>query len=217
MRIRSTRSAAAAALLCAGSTSADSTEGKTNVFGEQLQLCSGAGMALTGFMRDGACTEEDDDVGSHHICIDIAAGIADGVNFCTQTGQSDWCEDQMPCHEDMNQSCDVEKWCVCQWAFEEYIGELESCADSVPLFCDATNMEAVIAYTDDVAGGNSASQVALDCLHEKCPGIDMAKLRLMRNQTGATSNATSGASDQKHRSAVAAADKKLRGAKQLSP
>merc|ERR1711865_594514 len=63
---------------------------KTNVYGDKLVTCSTNGMAMTGFTRDGFCTDLDDDAGSHHICITMwpnGAGHSGDVNFCEQTGQ----------------------------------------------------------------------------------------------------------------------------------
>jgi len=39
-------------------------------------------------MRDGYCTENQDDRGSHHICINLSS--TEGGNFCDVTGQPDW-------------------------------------------------------------------------------------------------------------------------------
>ena len=89
-----------------------------NVYGDELALCSKPGMAMTGFTRDGHCTDLDDDAGSHHICIQMWPSK---VNFCNQTGQPDWCEEEMPCHEDASKTCPIKNWCVCQWAFEAYV------------------------------------------------------------------------------------------------
>ena len=88
-----------------------------NVYGDELALCSKPGMAMTGFTRDGHCTDLDDGAGSHHICIQMWPSK---VNFCNQTGQPDWCEEEMPCHEDASKTCPIKNWCVCQWAFEAY-------------------------------------------------------------------------------------------------
>merc|ERR1719240_1242408 len=61
-----------------------------NVKGGALEKCSGPGMAMTGFTRDGKCVDAgNDDAGSHHICIDMASNT--GGNFCSVTGQPDWC------------------------------------------------------------------------------------------------------------------------------
>merc|ERR1711907_651419 len=89
----------------------------TNVNGEPLQPCSSAGMALTGFTRDGHCVAHNDDAGSHHVCIDMSSNT--GGNFCAVTGQPDWCSSSMGCHEGGG-SCQVKHWCVCEWAFARY-------------------------------------------------------------------------------------------------
>ena len=47
----------------------------TNVLDTELKTCSSDGMARTGFMRDGHCTEIYDDRGSHHICIGMVEGV----------------------------------------------------------------------------------------------------------------------------------------------
>merc|ERR1719162_625868 len=124
---------------------------KTNVNGGVLSTCSSAGTAMTGFMRDGTCVDTgDDDAGSHHICIKMKS------DFCTVTGQSNWCEEQANCMtadgtESATEMCDIENWCVCQWAFAGYLKEAkdkgQSCADTLDLECSATNMAALTAYT----------------------------------------------------------------------
>merc|ERR1712178_387166 len=84
----------------------DSASAYLNVNNTTLQHCSGRGMALTGFTRNGQCIDqagcgvslmnhslvdpcEDDDAGSHHVCIDMSPNT--GGNFCTVTGQPNWC------------------------------------------------------------------------------------------------------------------------------
>ena len=57
----------------------------TNVQGGELQRCSGEGMALTGFTRNGHCVDQYDDHGSHHICINMASNK--GGNFVSATPQ----------------------------------------------------------------------------------------------------------------------------------
>ena len=90
-----------------------------NVNGGELASCSSSGMALTGYTRSGECIDQNDDAGSHHVCIDMSTNT--GGNFCSVTGQSDWCSSSMACHGDSASRCDVEHWCVCQWAFASYI------------------------------------------------------------------------------------------------
>merc|ERR1719327_1757740 len=77
--------------------------GYTNVNGGPLQKCSGKGMALTGFTRNGQCIDQNDDAGSHHICIDMASNT--GGNFCQVTGQPNWCSSTMACDGDSAGRC----------------------------------------------------------------------------------------------------------------
>merc|ERR1719198_423899 len=84
----------------------DSASAYLNVNNTTLQHCSGRGMALTGFTRNGQCIDQDDDAGSHHVCIDMSSNT--GGNFCTVTGQPNWCGSQMPCDGDPGSECQVQ-------------------------------------------------------------------------------------------------------------
>jgi len=152
-----------------------------NVYGKELQPCSGSGMALTGYTRSGSCVEYQDDSGSHHICIDLSSTT--GGNFCEVTGQSDWCSSYLACdtyNDDGNDDsqCPVEDWCVCQWAFASYIENAGGCDYIQELKCEAINMEAFKAYTS-LAGSSSDYNKkytnALDCIVSRC-GIDQSAL-----------------------------------------
>ena len=57
---------------------------KLNVYGYPLEDCSASGMALTGFTRQGSCTEHNVDAGSHHVCIDISKVEVNG-NFLSKS------------------------------------------------------------------------------------------------------------------------------------
>ena len=97
-----------ALLLLVGSTAAAAEDYVAkNVYGETLQPCSSTGSALTGYTRTGSCVDYYDDVGSHHICIELSSMASNGQNFCQVTGQSNWCSSSMPCHENKDQSCQV--------------------------------------------------------------------------------------------------------------
>jgi uncharacterized protein (DUF2237 family) len=131
----------------------------TNVLGGPLQECSKPGMALTGFTRDGHCIDSgDDDQGAHHICIQMKK------DFCTVTGQPDWCEEKMEC---MGQAgkCPIGNWCVCQWAFATYLDMAGGCDQIVELQCDATNMAAFKAYEKST---DPRHKTALTCIKSKC-------------------------------------------------
>ena len=136
-----------------------------NVYGRTLQPCSSNGSALTGYTRSGSCVDYQDDAGSHHICIDLASMSSSGRNFCQVTGQSDWCSANMPCHEDQNESCQVENWCVCQWAFASYIQRAGGCDAIQYIQCDAINMQALSAYA---SSSDEAHREALACIYSRC-------------------------------------------------
>jgi uncharacterized protein (DUF2237 family) len=170
------------ALSCFALTNA---EDYTNVYGNELQSCSSEGMALTGYTRTGYCVDQNDDTGSHHICIDMSS--ATGGDFCTVTGQSDWCSSEMACHEDASSNCAVQDWCVCQWAFSSYIQNAGGCDQIQDVVCEAINMQSIIAY-QKVAWRSSAYQDALDCIVDKC-SLDLSKsMYATTNQSGSLSN-----------------------------
>lgn len=135
-----------------------------NVYNAPLAYCSTSGYAMTGYTRDGRCADVGpEDQGAHHICIQMPKER----NFCTVTGQSNWCADSMPCHDmyPNGGDCPIKNWCVCQWAFSRYIEMAGGCGSIDTLHCDATNMAALTAYQgSDVP----QHQAALKCLKEKC-------------------------------------------------
>jgi len=141
-----------------------------NVYGNELESCSRAGMALTGFTRNGHCIEEIDDEGSHHICINLIS--TEGGNFCAVTGQPDWCSSSMPCDgknimngDNENIECHVQNWCVCQWAFSDYIEKAGGCDQIQDIVCEAINMEAITAYKNS---DDSNHKIALECITQRC-------------------------------------------------
>jgi hypothetical protein len=134
-------------------------------------------MALTGYTRTGYCVDEDDDHGSHHICINLASISQSGKNFCTVTGQPDWCSSSMTCQANDSvgvgeggigvgggKLCPVSNWCVCQWAFEGYITKAGGCNAIQDIQCEAVNIVALKAYEADV----KEHGMALACLKQKC-------------------------------------------------
>jgi uncharacterized protein (DUF2237 family) len=155
-----------------------------NVYGNELQQCSqsNSNMALTGYTRSGSCIDYNDDAGSHHICIDVSST---NENFCTVTGQSDWCSSYMPCDNGASSSsssslCPVENWCVCQWAFASYIDTAGGCDYIQEIQCDAINIQALVAYAnvagtsqDTNSGGKYTN--ALKCIEDRC-GIESSSI-----------------------------------------
>lgn len=156
----------------------------SNVNGGALQHCSSAGSALTGFTRNGQCIESNDDAGSHHICIDLSS--TDGGNFCTVTGQPDWCSSSMGCDGSAGK-CPVKHWCVCQWAFAAYLQKAGGCSKIQDIVCGATNMEALKAYTTQAPKDKSIAD-ALACLKQRCKITTGPQASIM-NQDGETNEA----------------------------
>ena len=145
---------------------ASSTPAFQNVLGGELQRCSGSGMALTGFTRNGHCVDRDDDAGSHHVCIDMASNT--GGNFCTVTGQPDWCSSTMSCDPEGSTqgTCPVQHWCVCEWAFTSYLERAGGCDKIQNIVCEATNMMALTHYREQAS--TPKVQAALSCLEQRC-------------------------------------------------
>ena len=136
-----------------------------NVTGGALQRCSGPGMALTGFTRDGHCIDRNDEAGSHHVCIDMASLAGSGGNFCQITGQPDWCSSQMMC-DGTPGSCPVQHWCVCEWAFTSYLERAGGCDKIQNIICEATNLVALTHYREQAT--NPRVLAALECLEKRC-------------------------------------------------
>jgi hypothetical protein len=113
--------------------------------------------------------DQNDDEGSHHICIDLAS--TDGGNFCTVTGQDDWCSSYMPCDGNSDKTCPIENWCVCQWAFASYLQNAGGCDMIQDIVCESINLEAVLAYRRT---SGSKYETALNCLVKRC-GLDLSK------------------------------------------
>ena len=122
-----------------------------NVYGEPLQSCSSSGMAVTGYTRNGSCIDQYDDLGSHHICINLSS--TSGGNFCSVTGQPDWCSStKMACHDNgttvskEEESCAIQNWCVCEWAFARYMERAGGCDMIQDIVCEAINQRVLFAY-----------------------------------------------------------------------
>ena len=130
-----------------------------NVYGSPLQECSEEGYAVTGYTRSGVCENLDSDAGSHHICVSLQN--EEEINFCSATGQPDWCRERGECHGNTTQGCDKKDWCVCQWAFERVV-EKYGC-EALSVKCDSTSLRALEAYSS-----SPHHEKALRCLTDKC-------------------------------------------------
>merc|ERR1719461_953027 len=125
-----------------------------SVLNQPLADCSVGNEATTGFFRNGKCTDGADDSGSHHICVDLQYAETGDGDFCTLTGQPDWCKEKQ-------NGKDRVHWCVCQWAFARFL-EKADCSN-FDVKCEATNMKALEAYR-----GDAKYSQALQCLESKC-------------------------------------------------
>ena len=137
-----------------------------NVNNGSLARCSTTGMALTGWTRSGQCVDENEDSGSHHICIDLKTTTTE-KNFCEVTDQPNWCDEKDVCDDNQEEKCERSHWCVCQWAFASYIENAGGCNKIQDVVCEATNMEALKAY-EEKQSESSKIAAALACLREKC-------------------------------------------------
>ena len=94
-----------------------------------------------------------------------------GGNFCSVTGQPDWCSSQMACDGGRGEQCPVEHWCVCEWAFASYIERAGGCDRIRSIVCSATNMMALSHYREQ-ASKSPRIQSALECLEQRCLGVE---------------------------------------------
>ncbi len=92
-------------------------EESLNVFGEPLQSCSDN--PLTGFFRDSCCNTNDNDVGSHTVCIKITTEFLEYSRFRGNDLSTAVPEHGFPGLKPGN------KWCLCalRW-LEAYQNEM---------------------------------------------------------------------------------------------
>ena len=69
-----------------------------------------------------------------------------------------------PVRQNSGGQCDIENWCVCQWAFASYIQKAGGCDAIQDIQCDAINIQALRAYERDTQKYGQA----LACLYERC-------------------------------------------------
>jgi len=148
-----------------------------NVLGTPLLPCSRPGMALTGYTRDGKCTDHKDDTGSHHVCLKMHEAPED---LCKLTKQSDWCSQLQPCQSAPATRCPIQNWCICQWAFDHALTRLQQeskttddACKALPIDCHATNREALKAYdhysqTAPDPSSRVKARNAASCIRRQC-------------------------------------------------
>jgi len=74
----------------------------------------------------------------------------------------------LPCH-DKSGLCQVQNWCVCQWAFASYIEFAGGCDHIQSIKCDAVNTQAIVAYRRE----SEKYREALECIERKCGLSDL--------------------------------------------
>ena len=90
-----------------------------------------------------------------------------GGNFCTVTGQPNWCDSMMTCDDNTHLQCPVKNWCVCQWAFAGYLQRAGGCDKIQNIVCDSINMVALKAFRVQAKGNPGIAQ-ALQCIEKRC-------------------------------------------------
>jgi len=152
-----------------------------NLMGGPLQKCSSDGMALTGYIDKGYCVfEEAQDHGHHTICIALHETVQPGriygeYDFCEVTDQTDptnWCDSLLPCHQDQNELCPVEEWCVSQANFADFLEKVGGGCDMIgTMFCEATN-QVVISHLEGIVNRDEDEhmkyELALACIKQRC-------------------------------------------------
>ena len=63
----------------------------------------------------------------------------------------------------------MKNWCVCEWAFRDYIAAAGGCDAIKSINCDATNAMAIAHY--EAKGPDDPAADALACLESRC-GLD---------------------------------------------
>ena len=94
------------------------------------------------------------------------------------TGQSNWCDSSMPCDTGNSAAdgwskgapgeCAVQHWCVCQWEFASYLQSAGGCEHIKTIVCEATNVEAYLAYRKPESAADPHIAEALRCLEQRC-------------------------------------------------
>lgn len=107
---------------------------------------------------DGRCDKDE----THRVCAKI--GI-EGTSFWKNTGQDNWCGQDL--YDDGKTACPADKptWCICKWATADWIRG-EGCDDSIEFDCAATDVcDLKTSYTD----ADTDLKIAHDCMAKKCP------------------------------------------------
>ena len=80
----------------------------------------------------------------------------------------------MACHEDAAKDCEIENWCVCQWAWEMYVKK-QGCENIVDLHCESVNMKALEACASCTSRTNARSHPGPTSQSARVPSASLAR------------------------------------------
>lgn len=139
---------------------------RLNLFGKSLEECSFNGTAEAGYPGGSRCIHYPMDTEGHNICISLPQ--VTGGDFCELTNQQG-CHEPGLCTYDRSSGnlCNVSHYCVTEGDFATYV-EKEGCGNVGPVYCEATNMMAILDYEELIQDDDFKAADALDCIKEKC-------------------------------------------------
>ena len=158
-----------------------------NVYDAPLEPCSAPGMAMAGdygLVRagnntGGYCT------GNYSICVDLSS-VEGGEDLCQALNEGDqsslvndappedlewWCDhDELACHDQPEEQCPVESWCLSPDSFALYVSDLaeEGGCDAIgDISCKSIHQGAVWALLDE-SRNSTVHSTAIACLIDRC-------------------------------------------------
>lgn len=158
-----------------------------NVYDAPLEPCSASGMAMAG--EYGAIRAGNDTggycTGNYSICVDLST-VEGGEDLCQaleEGGQSSlvndaspedlkwWCDqDQLACHDQPEEQCPIESWCLSPDAFALYVSDLADeggCDGISDIACKSIHQGAVWALLDE-SRNSTIHATAIACLIDRC-------------------------------------------------
>merc|ERR1711879_548180 len=107
------------------------------------------------------------------VCMNLSTTSSNNKNFCEVTGHPDWCSSAtMPCHNDTKSYCQIQNWCVCEWAFASYIQKSGGCDNIQHIVCESINEQTIEAYSKQRVVKKYSD--ALDCIMRRCGLYDVS-------------------------------------------
>ena len=100
----------------------------------------------------------------------------------------------MACHEDAAKDCEIENWCVCQWAWEMYVKK-QGCENIVDLHCESVNMKALEACASCTSRTNARSHPGPTSQSARVPSASLARAQRVPSACPARAPAVADESD----------------------